>query len=161
LQRSGSYLQNNIQHPNLIPNTILQLLKKMQQITKDTVTQFLRRTGFSSKTPRDVVHEAKSMGGLGWNDMAIERGLQNIASHAQLRNFLNNHQHLAQSMEMVNRIQSSSKSQAQNHTTNPEFHGRIRHTNQENHSSISTLTGKYEYLKQKAMQLQMHTKEIR
>jgi hypothetical protein len=43
------------------------------------MAEFLRCTGFSSRTPRDVVYGEKSMGGLGWNDMAIEQGLQNIA----------------------------------------------------------------------------------
>jgi hypothetical protein len=40
------------------------------------MAEFLRCTGYSSRTPRDVVYEAKSMGGLGWKDMAIEQGLQ-------------------------------------------------------------------------------------
>jgi hypothetical protein len=31
---------------------------------------------FLKKNPRRVVYGAKSMGGLGWNDMAIEQGLQ-------------------------------------------------------------------------------------
>jgi hypothetical protein len=43
------------------------------------VAEFLRCTGFSSKTPRGVVYRAKSIGRLGWNDMAIGKGLQNIA----------------------------------------------------------------------------------
>jgi hypothetical protein len=53
--------------------------KEIHQITKHTTAEFLRCTGYSSRTPRDVVYGAKSMGGLGWNDMAIEQGLQNIA----------------------------------------------------------------------------------
>jgi hypothetical protein len=53
--------------------------KEIHQITKETVAEFLRCTGFSSRAPRDVAFGGKSLGGLGWNDMAIEQGLQNIS----------------------------------------------------------------------------------
>jgi endonuclease/exonuclease/phosphatase family metal-dependent hydrolase len=57
--------------------------KQIQHITKFTITKFLRQTGYSNNTARDIVYGSTLLGGLGWVDMEIEQGLHNLATLIQ------------------------------------------------------------------------------
>ena len=53
------------------------------RITKPTITKFLRCQGYSNNTAQDIVYGSKNFGGLGWYDMEIEQGLQNLITFIQ------------------------------------------------------------------------------
>jgi hypothetical protein len=57
--------------------------KEIKHITKSTITKFLRKSGYSNNTARDIVYGSTQLGGLGWVDMEIEQGLHNQGTFIQ------------------------------------------------------------------------------
>ena len=57
--------------------------KEIHDITKSTVTAFLRNCGYSNTTARKTVFGTRHLGGLGWFDMEVEQGLHNLATLVQ------------------------------------------------------------------------------
>jgi hypothetical protein len=63
-------------------------IKDIHSITRETTTKFLRKSGYSNSTSRQVVFGAKSPGGLGWTNLETEQGLQSLMNFIQSFNNL-------------------------------------------------------------------------
>ena len=84
------YQEDEILYKRIYIPTIRYLLsfmtlqeKEIHNITKSTITAFLRNCGYSNTTAQKTVYGTRHLGGLGWFDMEVEQGLHNLATLVQ------------------------------------------------------------------------------
>jgi hypothetical protein len=65
----------------------------IQNVASKSITLFLKKFGYASRTTQDVIYGPTKLGGLGWYDLELETGMSQLA---RLIHALNNKNQLGQ-----------------------------------------------------------------